>query len=327
MRFGKIAVVGAGSVGGYLGGVLALSGKDVTFIARGASLAALKSGFTLIDPKGTCHAAPVKAAAIEDAGPFDLVILALKAHQIGGVLGHLPRLLGRETPILAVQNGIPWWYFTGHRGAFEGRRVSAVDPDGGIAKAIDAARIIGGVIYVAATVVAPGVVHATETNRMIIGTPDGSLSERVSAIAEMFTRAGFKTTASADIRADIWTKLWGNSVFNPVSALTRAGLADIANHPDVRPVVAAAMAEVEQVALRFGVRMPMTLEQRITLAASLGNHKTSMLQDIEARRQPELGANVAAVAELARLAGQATPTFDAIHTCARLLARAVAAAP
>jgi 2-dehydropantoate 2-reductase len=320
--FGKIAVVGAGSVGGYLGGILALAGEDVTFIARGATLEGLQSGFTLIDRSGTRHAVKAKAAAMESAGAFDLVILALKAQQIGGVLAHLPRLLNADTPIVAVQNGIPWWYFHKSGGAFEGRRIEAVDADGSISKTIEGRRIVGGVIYVAATVVKPGVVHATETNRMVVGEPDGSLSARTTALADMFTRAGFKTTASADIRTDIWTKLWGNSVFNPVSALTRAGLADIANDPGTRPVVAAAMAEVEQVALRFGVRMPMSIIQRIDVAASLGNHKTSMLQDIEAGRPPEIGANVAAVIELARLAGQPTPTLDAIHTCTRLLAQA-----
>jgi 2-dehydropantoate 2-reductase len=183
--------------------------------------------------------------------------------------------------------------------------------------------VIGGVIYIGAKVIEPGVVHATEINRMVIGEPDGTLSGRALALAEMFGRAGFKTTASADIRTDIWTKLWGNAVFNPISALTRAGLADIANDPGTRGVAVAAMAEVEAVAARFGFRMPMTIDQRIAVAATLGNHKTSMLQDIEAKRAPELGANVAAVLELAQLSGQPAPTLEAIHTCARLLARAV----
>lgn len=322
--FAKIAVVGAGSVGGYLGSILALAGEDVTFIARGATLEALGKGFTLVDPAGTRHAAPAKVVAIEDAGAFDLVILALKAHQIGGILTELPRLLREDTPIVAVQNGIPWWYFHKSGGPHDGRRVAAVDPGGSIAGEIDGRRVLGGVIYVAANVVAPGVVHATEVNRMIVGEPDGTLSARASAVADMFLRAGFKTTASADIRADIWTKLWGNSVFNPVSALTGAGLADIATDAGTRTLVSAAMAEVEQVALKFGVRMPMSIEQRIALAASLGNHKTSMLQDIEARRPPELGANVGAVLELARLAGQPTPMLETIYTCARLLAQSIA---
>jgi len=179
------------------------------------------------------------------------------------------------------------------------------------------------VIYVAATVVEPGVVHATEVNRLVLGEPDGSASQRATALAEMFVDAGFKTTLSTDIRTDIWTKLWGNSVFNPMSALTGAGLADLATDPGTRTLIAATMAEVERVALHYGVRMPMSIEQRIGVSEKLGNHKTSMLQDIEARRPPELGANVAAVAELARLVGEPTPMLDAIHTCARMLARKV----
>lgn len=323
---GKIAVVGAGAVGGYLGGILALAGEDVTFIARGATLDALKRGFALVDPKGARHAVPTKAAAIENAGAFNLVILALKAQQIGGVLGHLPSLLKGRAPIVAVQNGIPWWYFHKSGGPHEGRRVVAVDPDGRIGAAIEGERIIGGVIYVAAKVVSPGVVHASEVNRMVLGEPDGTLSPRVTQLAGMFVRAGFTTTASADIRTDIWTKLWGNSVFNPVSALTGAGLATIATDGGTRALVSEAMAEVEEVASRYGVRMPMSINKRIDLAASLGDHKTSMLQDIEAKRPPELGANVAAVIELARLAGQPTPMLDAIHTCTRLLAHAVTGA-
>lgn len=322
----RIAIVGAGSVGGFLGATLALAGEDVTFIARGATLEALRRGFTFIDPAGARHAVSAQAAAIEDAEPFDLVILALKAQQIGGVLTYLPRLLKQDTPVVAVQNGIPWWYFQKSGGPLEGRRVAAVDPDGSIAQGIDSRRVLGGVIYVAATVVEPGVVHATETSRMVIGEPDGSASPRAAAVASLFQRAGFTCTLSNDIRTDIWTKLWGNSVFNPMSALTGAGLADMARDPGTRTVVSAAMAEVERVARRFGVRMPMSLEQRIAVAASLGNHKTSMLQDIEARRPPELGANVGAVVELARLVREPTPTLDAIHTCARLLARTVTGA-
>lgn len=322
----RIAIVGAGSVGGFLGAKLALAGGDVTFIARGATLEALQRGFTFIDPAGARHAVPSKSTAIEDAGAFDLVILGLKAQQIGGILTHLPRLLHAETPILAVQNGIPWWYFHKIGGPYEGRRVEAVDPDGAIGRAIEGRRVIGGVIYVAANVAAPGVVHATETNRMVIGEPDGSASPRATAAAAMVDRAGFKTTVSTDIRTDIWTKLWGNSVFNPVSALTGAGLADISNDAGTRTLAAAAMAEVERVAARFGVRMPMSIDQRIALAASLGNHKTSMLQDIEARRAPELGANVGAVVELAHLVGEPVPTLETIHACARLLARTVTGA-
>jgi len=319
----KIAVVGAGSIGGFLGATLARAGEDVTFVARGETLKALQRGLTMIDPAGERHAVTAGAAAIDDAGTFDLVILALKAQQIGAVAPHLGRLFKGDAPLLAVQNGLPWWYFQKSGDAFDGKRVESVDPGGRISAAIDPKRVIGGVIYVAASIVTPGTIHVTETNRMAIGEPDSSLSPRAARIAEMFTRAGFKTTASPTIRTEIWTKLWGNAVFNPISALTGAGLSDMATDPAVGTLVAAVMDETERVAARFGVRMPMSIPQRIALAASLGNHKTSMLQDIEAGRPPELEANVGAVVEFARLAGVDTPNLDTLYTCARLLAATV----
>lgn len=320
----KIAVIGAGSIGGFLGATLALAGEDVTFIGRGDTLAALKKGFTLIDTEGQRHAVPAKAQAITDGGAFDLVILGLKAQQIGPVAPHLMGLLAPDAPILAVQNGIPWWYFHKSGGDLEGRRVTAVDPDGAITKAIDSTRVIGGVIYVAASVVAPGVVHVTETNHMAIGEPDNTTSARGANIAARLSQAGFKTVVSPDIRTTIWTKLWGNSVFNPISALTRAGLAAMATDTNVRPLAATVMTEVEAVAAKFGVKMPMTVDQRIDLAATLGGHKTSMLQDIEAGRAPELDANVGAVAELARMVGVPTPMLNTLYACTRLLAQTVA---
>lgn len=319
----KIAVVGAGSVGGYIGGNLALAGEDVTFIARGSTLKALQQGFTLIDPKGTRHTPPVKAAAIDEAGPFDLVFLGLKAQQVGAVAPSLGKLLGPNTPIVAVQNGVPWWYFHKSGGPFEGNHVEAVDPGGAIAAAIDPACVIGGVIYVAATVPTPGTVHFTETNRIILGEPDGSVSARIEDTAARLNRAGIKALVSQTIRTDIWTKLWGNLALNPVSALTRGGLSDIIDDPPMRKLVAALMAEAEQVAAHLGVRMSMTIDERIAVTRKLGRHKTSTLQDIEAGRPPELDAMVTAVVEFARMGGIATPYLDAIHACTGLLARMV----
>lgn len=319
----RIAVVGAGSVGGYIGGKLALAGEDVTFIARGESLKALKQGFTMIDPSGERHAPPVKAAAIDEAGPFDLVLLGLKAHQIGAVAPSIEHLLAPGAPVVAMQNGVPWWYFHRSGGPFEGQHIEAVDPGGRIFAAIDPTRVIGGVIYVAATVPAPGIVHVTETNRIILGEPDHSISPRIEAVAASTSRAGIKTVVSPTIRSDIWTKLWGNLALNPVSALTRAGLSDIIDDPQARKLVAAIMAEAEQVAAHLGVRMSMTIDERIAVTRKLGRHKTSTLQDIEAGRPPELDALVAAVMEFARMGGIPTPYLDAIHACTDLLARMV----
>jgi len=323
--FQKIAVVGAGAMGGLLGAKLALGGHDVTFIARGATLEALKRGFTMIDAKGARHRPPIKAAAAEEAGPFDLVILCLKAHQIAAAAQTLPRLFRSDTPVLAVLNGIPWWYFHKNGGAFDGRRLAAVDPDGAIGRAIEGRRVIGGVIYAAAKVVEPGVVHVTDTMRFIIGEPDGSASARAQAVADMFNRTGFNTVVSTEIRSDIWTKVWGNSSFNPVSALTGAGLAGIVRDQGACDVVRAIMREVQGVVEGLGLKMKMDLEQRIKVTESLGDHKTSMLQDIEARRMPETDANMGAVAEIAQLVGVPTPMLETIHTATRLLGRAVTA--
>ncbi len=324
--FKKIAVVGAGSMGGLLGAKLALDGHDVTFIARGATLDALRRGFTMIDTKGERHAPAVKAAAAEEAGPFDLVMLCLKAHQIAGAAATLPRLFHETTPVVAVLNGIPWWYFHRSGGAFDGRALACVDPDGAIGRAIEGRRVVGAVIYAAAKVVAPGTVHVTDTMRFILGEPDGSLSARVQTLTDIFNRTGFTTLVSQDIRSDIWTKVWGNSSFNPVSALTGAGLASIARNPGACDVVRAIMREVQQVVEALGLKMKMDLEERIRVTESLGDHKTSMLQDIEARRTPETDANMGAVAEIAKLVGVPTPMLDTIHAMTRLLGRTVTGA-
>lgn len=321
--FQKIAVVGAGSMGGLLGAKLALDGHDVTFIARGATLEALKRGFTMIDAAGVRHTPNVKAAAADEAGPFDLVILCLKANQIAAAAKTLPRLFHKDTPVLAVLNGIPWWYFHKNGGPLDGRPISAVDPSGAIGQAIEGRRVIGAVIYAAAKVVEPGTVHVTDTMRFILGEPDGSLSPRLTAITEMFNRTGFPTIASTEIRADIWTKVWGNCSFNPVSALTGAGLASIARDKGACDVVRAIMQEAEQVVEGLGLKMKMGLQQRIDVTESLGDHKTSMLQDIEAKRMPETDANMGAVSEIAQLVGVPTPMLDAIHTATRLLGQRV----
>ena len=324
--FGKIAVVGAGSMGGMLGAMLARAGEDVTFIARGTTLAALKRGFTMIDAAGARHTPPVKAAAADDAGVFDLVVLCLKAHQIAGAAPLLPRLFHDETPVLAVLNGIPWWYFHKSGGAFDGRQIAAVDPGGTIARAVEGRRVIGGVIYAAAKVIEPALVHVTDTLLLTVGEPDNTASDRAAAVSTLFNRAGFNTQVSTNVRADIWTKVWGNCSFNPVSALTGAGLASIARDKGCCQVVRTIMEEVERVAERLGIAMKMPLQKRIDLTESLGDHKTSMLQDIEAKRMPEIDANLGAVIEIARLVGVPTPMLEAICAQVRLLARNVTGA-
>ena len=230
----KIAIIGAGAIGGYVGVKLALAGEDLTFIVRGANLAAIRAGgMKLVMADGSEQVAKnVRATSDYDAaGPQDLVILAMKAHQLEAVATELPKLLGPDTAIVTMQNGIPYWYFHAHGGALAGTCVRSVDPSGVIGRCIPADRVIGCVVYPASELVAPGVVQHIEGERFPLGELDGSTSERVTRISEAFTRAGFKAPVLADIRAEIWLKLWGNLTFNPISSLSHSTLADICQYP------------------------------------------------------------------------------------------------
>jgi len=317
------AVVGAGSIGGYLGARLALAGEDVTFVARGSNLQAIqRDGFKLIEEDGTERiAAGVKAAAIGECGPHDVVLLAVKAHQVRALAKDLGGLIGPDTTLVTLQNGIPWWYFYKLSGPYEGRPVHAADPDGVIAQSIDSARIIGTVVYPASELVAPGVVKVVEGNRFTLGEPDGTKSPRIQALSEALTRAGFKAPISTDLRSEIWLKLWGNVVFNPVSALSHATLATICGFEPTRALAETMMEETRAVAERLGVRFRITTAKRIAGAAAVGEHKTSMLQDVEAGRPLELTALVGSVIEMARLVGVPTPHIDAIYAVTSLLAK------
>ncbi len=323
----KFAVVGAGSIGGYLGARLALAGEDVTFVARGANLEAItRDGFRLIEEDGTERLArDVKAVPIAACGPVDVVLLAVKAHQVGALAKDLGRLLGPNAALVTLQNGIPWWYFYKLEGPYEGRPVTAADPDGAIAEHIDNAKVIGTVVYPASELVAPGVVRVVEGNRFTLGEPDGAKSLRVQALAEALVRAGFKAPISTDIRSEIWLKLWGNVVFNPVSALSHATLAGICGFEPTRALAAAMMAETQMVAERLGVRIRISIDKRIAGAAAVGEHKTSMLQDVEAGRPLELEALMGSVVEMARLTETPTPHVDALYAVTSLLAKTLSA--
>ena len=325
MRF---AIVGAGSIGGYLGARLAMAGEDVTFIARGANLAAIRrSGIRLIEEDGSEHASTaVKATTFADCGPCDVVLLAVKAHQVAPVARDLRSLFGPETSVVTLQNGIPWWYFYRHGGPFDGHAVRAADPDGSIAASIENERIIGTVVYPAAELLAPGVVRVIEGKRFTLGEPDGTRSARVQALADALIRAGFKAPVVTDLRNEIWLKLWGNVVFNPVSALSHATLAAICGFAPTRALAVATMQETGAVAERLGVRFRVSIERRIDGAAAVGEHKTSMLQDVEAGRPLELEALVGSVVELARLVQVPTPHIDALYAVSSLLARTLTAA-
>ena len=320
----KIAVVGAGAIGGYLGARLALAGEEVTFIARNRNLEAIRAdGFRLILEDGREEHAPTARAVqhMADAGPQDVVLLTVKAHQVVDLLPGLRDLFGPQTAVVTMINGVPWWYFHRLAGPWEGRQLESVDPGGRIAAAIEPERVIGSVVYPAAELVRPGVVRVIEGNRFTLGEPDGSRSERIEALSQAMMKAGFKAPVSKDIRGEIWVKLWGNLSFNPISALTHATLEDICRFPPTRALAAAMMAEAQRVGEALGVQFKISLDKRIAGAEAVGAHKTSMLQDVENGRALELAALVGAVIELGRITGVPTPTIEAIHAATALLAQ------
>ena len=323
----KIAIIGAGAIGGYVGAKLALAGEDVTFIVRGANLDAIRrNGVKLVMNDGNEHVArDVRATdRYAEAGKQDLVILAMKAHQLEVVANDVPSLLDAHTAVVTMQNGIPYWYFHNHGGELAGTIVQSVDPSGLISAKIPAERVIGCVVYPASELVAPGVVRHIEGDRFPVGELDGSTSERVTRISQCFTQAGFKAPVLDNIRAEIWLKLWGNLTFNPISALTRSTLADICQYPPTRELAAAMMTEAQHVAHKLGITFRVGIDKRIAGAEKVGKHKTSMLQDVEAGRFPEIDALVGSVVELGRLTNTRTPHIDAVYALTKLLARTIA---
>jgi len=320
----KIAIIGVGAIGGYVGIRLALAGEDVTFIARGANLEALRNrGIRLVSADGSEQAVTTVRATNDyaGAGPQDVVILAMKAHQVEAVARDVPKLFGPDTVVVPMQNGIPYWYFHRYPGALAGTRVQSVDPSGLIGEHIPCERVIGCVVYPAAELVSPGVVKHVEGNRFPVGEPDGTASERVTRLSECFVRGGLQAPVLSDIRAEIWLKLWGNLTFNPISALSRATLAGICQYPPSRAIAAAMMTEAQCVAGKLGVTFRVSLEKRIAGAEKVGHHKTSMLQDVEAARTLEVDALLGSVVELARLTDTPTPHIDTVYALTKLLAK------
>jgi 2-dehydropantoate 2-reductase len=323
----KVAIIGCGAIGGYVGAKLALAGERVTFIARGANLEAVQHrGVRLILADGTEQLAG-NVVATQDyvaAGAQHVVILAVKAHQLEAVAASVPHLCGPDTVVVTMQNGIPYWYFHHHGGEWAGSVVRSVDPSGVIARMIPPEKVVGCVVYPATELIAPGVVKHIEGDRFPVGELDGTSSERVRRVSQCFTRAGFKAPVLEDIRSEIWLKLWGNLTFNPISALTRSTLADICQFPATRELAAAMMTEAQTIAHKLGIVFRVSLDKRIAGAERVGNHKTSMLQDVEAGRLPELEALVGSVVELGRLTRTHTPHIDAVYGLTQLLARTIA---
>ena len=325
----KITVIGAGAIGGMLGAKLSLAGEAVTFVElnRAHADAIARDGLRVVDHDGNDEyvAREVKVTGdVASPGPQDLVIVAVKAQQIPGVAATLKPLLGPKTMVMTVQNGIPWWYFYKTGGPFDGRRIEAIDPGGEIDKHIEVERIVGCVVYPAGEVIAPGVIKHVEGNRYSVGELDGAQTERIKSLSETLHKAGFKSYVLEDIRSEIWLKLWGNLSFNPISALTHGTLAGICRFPLTRDLAANMMREAQEIAGKLGVTFRNTIEKRIAGAESVGEHKTSMLQDLEAGRGLEIEALVGAVVEFGRLTETPTPYIDTVYACVKLLDKVMA---
>jgi len=321
----RLAVVGAGAIGAYLGARLSLSGHDVSLIARGPHLRAMQAnGVRVRSPEGDFEARPVATDDYEEIGEVDFVFLTVKAHGLPEIVPRLLPLLGPETAVLTAQNGIPWWYFQKHGGPLEGRRIERLDPDGVVSGAIAADRVIGCIVYPSASIAEPGVIEHVEGNRFAIGEPDGSTSDRCRRLADALIESGLRCPMRSRIRDDMWVKLLGNVAFNPISALTHATLVEIVNHPEAAELACSVMEEADAVAAALGVEIPISIERRIAGPAKVGEHKTSMLQDVETGRPMELEAIVGAVFELGEIVGVQMPNIRAVYAGTKLLGESVA---
>jgi 2-dehydropantoate 2-reductase len=317
----RTAILGAGATGGFLGARLAKSGADVVLIARGPHLQAMReSGLRLLEPGGE---STVRVEATDDLAVVrdaDFVFVTLKAHSLPAIADRLAASLGAGTVVVSAQNGIPWWYFQRHGGELEGTHLETVDPGGMIGRTIDPKRVIACIVYPATSVEGPGVVRHVEGERFSLGELDGSQTDRIAALSGVLISAGLKAPVQPRIRQELWVKLMGNAVFNPLSALTRASLGAMAESPVLAPVVRAAMEEVDAVADRLGIAIPVSIDQRIRGAARVGNHKTSMLQDLESGRPMEIDAITGSVVELAGRLGVPVPHLETLYASAKMLA-------
>ena len=318
----KICIYGAGAIGGYIGAELSRCGTDVSLIARGPHLAAMREkGLKLRIgyEEHTTH--PFCTDNPNDIGPQDFIIVTLKAHSVPNVVEAMQPLLGRDPALITAVNGVPWWYFYKLDGSYEGRRIEAVDPGNVQWNGIGPERAIGCVVYPACEIIEPGVVQHISGNKVTLGEPNGDKTERIKRISQVLIAANMKAPIRPRIRDEIWIKLWGNLSFNPISALTSATLEEIAGDNEVRSVVKAMMIEAQSVGEALGVNFPVSVEKRIIGAGSVGAHKTSMLQDLELQRPMEIDALVAAVSEMGKLVEIHTPTIDTVLALVRQRAR------
>lgn len=319
----RVLIFGAGAIGGYMGVKLAQAGARVTFFARGAHLEAMKANGIKLISEGT--ETVIKdanfAGDAREAGEQDFVIVSLKAHGLVAAVDQVASLLGPKTALVTAMNGVPYWYFHKHGGPHDGKRLESVDPGGALWSKLGPERAIGCVVYPAANILAPGVIEHTYSNRFTLGEPDGSKSERIAALSELMIKGGLKAPVRPRIRDDMWVKLWGNLCFNPLSALTGATLDIITGDPGTRSVARAMMLEAQAVGEALGVKFGIDVEKRIDGAAEVGAHKTSMLQDLEAKKPMEIDALLGAVVEMGALTGHEMPACKMVLALVRQRAR------
>jgi len=315
----KICIFGAGAIGGYMGAKLAEAGADVSLVARGPHLAAMKAnGLTLIEENGTKNLPVTVSDNPADLGPQDYVIVTLKAHSVPPVVDKMRPLIGPNTTIVSGVNGVPWWYFHKIGTDLEGTRLASVDPGDAQWNGFGPDNVLGCVVYPAAEVIEPGVIKHIEGNRFSLGEPSGEKSERAMALSKALSAAGLKAPVRPKIRDEIWVKLWGNLSFNPISALTHATLDVLCTDPGTREVARNMMLEAQAIAETLGVKFPIDVDRRIQGGADVGAHRTSMLQDLDANRPMEIDALVGSVQELGRVTGTPTPTIDTVLALVQL---------
>jgi 2-dehydropantoate 2-reductase len=315
-------VAGAGAIGAYIGARLARIGQDVTLFARGPHLAAMQArGVRVVSPSGDFEVTPAVTGDLASIGQADVVFLGVKAHALTDLAPRLRPLFGPDTTVVSTQNGLPWWYFQRLGGELDGLRLERVDPGGVVAAAIEPERVVGSIVYFSTEIAQPGVIRHIEGSRISLGEPDGSRSERCRRIAGVLVEAGLRAPITTRIRHEIWVKLLGNVSLNPVSALTGATLVDMVRDPETGHLLREIMTEVDAVAARLGIDLPVSIDQRMAGAERVGEHKTSMLQDLEAGRPMELDAVVGGVLELGERLGLPMPATRAVYACAKLLDR------
>jgi 2-dehydropantoate 2-reductase len=316
----RIAIAGAGAIGGYIGARLVKAGADVVLFARGPHLRAMQEkGLRVVSQDGDFEVKPAAVGDLREIGQADVVILGVKAHGLASLAPQLRPLFGADTIVISTQNGIPWWYFQNHPGEFDGLHLERVDPGGVIANSIEPERVVGSLAYFATDIAEPGVIHHTEGNRLTLGEPSGVRTERIKVLADALAASGLRVPVTTRLRQEIWVKLLGNVAFNPISALTGGTLEEMVRHPELSSAIRGIMAEAAAVAAKLNVEIPISIEQRMAGAEKVGAHKTSMLQDYEAGRSMELDAIVGAVVELGERLGVPTPATQVVYACARML--------